>query len=67
MHMRRMEDGYMHRRMRKNKHMRGNDLDTLTVNKLPLKSHIVRKNKEMRVHWGVSRGHSSAGDSFTFF
>ena len=30
MHMRRMEDGYMHRRMQKNKHMQGNDLDTPT-------------------------------------
>ena len=31
MHMRRMEDGYMHRRMLKNKHMQGNDLDTPTT------------------------------------
>ena len=31
MHMRRMEDSYMHRRMQKNKHMQGNDLDTPTV------------------------------------
>ena len=31
MHMRRMEDGYMHRRMQKNKHMQGNDLDTPTL------------------------------------
>ena len=30
MRMRRMEDGYMHRRMQKNKHMQGNDLDTPT-------------------------------------
>ena len=30
MHTRRMEDGYMHRRMQKNKHMQGNDLDTPT-------------------------------------
>ena len=30
MHMRRKEDGYMHRRMQKTKHMQGNDLDTPT-------------------------------------
>ena len=30
MHMRRMEDGYMHRRMQKSKIMQGNDLDTPT-------------------------------------
>ena len=30
MHMRRMEDGYMHRRVQKHKHMQGNDLDTPT-------------------------------------
>ena len=30
MHVRRIEDGYMHRRMQKNKHMQGNDLDTPT-------------------------------------
>ena len=29
--MRRMEDGYMHRRMRKNKDMQGNNLDTPTI------------------------------------
>ena len=28
--MRRMEDGYMHRRMQKSRHMQGNDLDTPT-------------------------------------
>ena len=28
MHMRRMEDGYIQRRMQKNKHMQGHDLDT---------------------------------------
>ena len=29
--MRRMEDGNMHRRMQKNKHIQGNDLDTPTL------------------------------------
>lgn len=30
MHMRRMGDGYMHRRMQENKHVHGDDLDTPT-------------------------------------
>ena len=41
MRVRRMKDGYMHRRMQKNKHMQGNDLGTPT---LPIKEQSLLNN-----------------------